>query len=322
MIPSFIKNRFWVKVISILLAVVVWSYISSNISKDIRLSVPLELKLGEGMMILDGGPRQIKILARGPSDVIEDVQSLDFTVTCDLSNQAEPGKVTRDISLSGIRGPIDVWVVNYEPKEVSFTLDQIDEKVLPVRVVTTGTPQEGYRVEKTLPNPSFVKITGAGSLLKVEEVVETVPEDVDVTGLNRSKDFRRVRLHPIGGMVPERMVNVYVKVGGDLAHKKYDEVPILVLAPATVGMDVAVTPQKVGVVLSGVKERLDKLRPSDIIVYVDVAGLKPARYELPLKANLPEGIAMTDAVPANCEVVIKSTTEMVPEVEAESPANL
>ena len=322
MIPEFIANRFWVKLGSVLLAILVWSYISSNISKDIQVAVPLDIKLAGGMMTVDSGPRQVRVLARGPSDVIEDIQPSDFKVMCDLSSQTEPGKVTKDISTANVKVPADVRVINYMPREITFTVDKIVEKVLSVKVVTTGMPQEGYRVEATFPNPSYVRVTGAESLLELKESVETMPEDVDVTALNRSKDFRGVKLQPIGGMVPKRPVNVYVKVGRELAQKKYDKVPIMVMAPATAGLDAAVTPLEVEIVLAGLKERLDKLRPSDIIVYVDVAGLKPARYELPLKAKLPEGISMRETVPGTCEVVIKSKTEMVPEVDTEGLGNL
>ncbi len=277
MIPSFVTNRFWVKLGSVLLAVVVWGYSSSNISSDIRLSLPLDIKLGEGMMIVDEGPRKIKIHARGPHDVIKNLQSTDFTVTCDLSKQTEPGKVTKDISKASIKGPADVMVIDYWPeeadrgvKEITFAVDRIVEKILPVKVVTTGTPQEGYKVEATAPNPSPIKVTGAESLLKMREDVETMPEDVDVTGLNMSRVFGRVRLQPIGGMVPGQKVTVIVKVGREPSQRKYDKVPIMVLAPATAGLDVAVSPQEVEIVLAGLKERLDKLRPSDIIVYGEV----------------------------------------------------
>ena len=322
MIPAFITNRIWVKLGSVLLAVVVWSYISSNISNDGWFKVPLGIKLSEGMMIVDGGSQQIEILTRGPSDVIKETLPVDFTVTCDLSGQTAPGKVTKDISRTNMEGPPDVRIINYSPKEVTFNLDRIVEKVLSVKVVTLGAPQEGYRIEATSPNPSSVIVTGAESLLKVKEVVETVPEDADVTGLNWRKTFGRVRLQPIGGMVPDTTVNVSVKVGRELSQKKYDKVPIMVISPATSGIDVAVSPQEVEIVLAGLKERLDKLKSSDIIVYVDVAGLKPARYELPLKAKLPEGINMREAVPATCEVVVKSKSEMVPEADMEHLGNL
>ena len=128
---------------------------------------------------------------------------------------------------------------------------------------------------------------------------------VDVTGRNRSF-FQKIPLTSfIKGQEPETVVEVYVRIREEVEEKVFDNHPIKILQSADRGWEAVLDPSNVSVLVGGNKEILNKLMPSDITVFLDLADLKPGSYELPLQTKAPKDVTVLKITPSTIKVKAK-----------------
>lgn len=169
-----LTRRFGLKLISFLLAIILWNYV---VSGDPSLTRTKVLNNVSGQVT-----GQTQLTALGLALSSDPSQVLDgFTVRLDVA-QSQYGFVTNDnvrvsLDLSGVRttGTQDVpltaitpygRVVDISPKTVTLNIDSLDSRSIPINVEFIGDVSDElwYNVSRT--NPATITVSGASSVVR------------------------------------------------------------------------------------------------------------------------------------------------------------
>lgn len=234
MMHRFFRTNLTYRIISILLALTLWLWVTmeKNPTMEKVLEIPLETRnLSQELMVAEQ-PDSITVRVEGPKNVMEDLTSRDVRAFVNLEEVViGTNLVTVEVLL-----PSAVQLVSTNPSKVSITIDQVSEIQLPVELSVRGNPPSGFiRLEPDL-NPSQVIIQGPKSLLEtisrvfvevnLEGATESVTERVPIKIRDRSNRL----IHDLLRIRPE-FVEVYIPVLKEQPSQKFLVRPDIVGQP-------------------------------------------------------------------------------------------
>ena len=167
------------KLLSLLMAALSWLMIRDAISLEVVIpDIRLQIRAQEGMAILNQSASSVDVTVRGSQ---EDIQRLDphrIQAIVELSSAGAALSTEIEITPGMVHGVRGARAVAVHPTRIHVALDHQDEKRLPVRVRTTGSPLLGT-VESATPDPATVLLRGPAARLRTTDYVYTQPVDVD-----------------------------------------------------------------------------------------------------------------------------------------------
>lgn len=174
-----------------------------------------------------------------------------------------------------------------------------------VKVVVQGQIAAGYRLENISVFPPVVTVFASDPELvnSLPGVVETQPLDLQDAEENITTRLA-LNLPENVTLVGAQTVQVTVGISPiqtslTLLNQKIEVIGL------SEGLMAQVLPQTVDVILSGPVPVLDALTPQDVIVTVDLAGLKPGTYQLMPKVDvLVDNVLVESILPGTIEVVL------------------
>lgn len=201
------------KLLSLVLAILLWSYVIStntsitrtktlyNLTGDISgLSALAEHKLAlkddpEGM--LDG----ISVIVEAPQADYSKVSSSNVLVTLDLSNVRSQGKQEVALRASSTYGRVR----SISPETLTLEFETLDSRNVSVNPVITGQA-EGYWYNITRSNPLMLTVSGAASIV---QSIASARVNVDASGITASTTTALPYefIDAQGEMVPQAMLN-------------------------------------------------------------------------------------------------------------------
>lgn len=244
------------------------------------------------------------ISVSGPASSAE---SLDFArVTVFLNNNREDMRDTRQPIFYDQQGRVaSVRALTLSDEEVNITIPVSEsagyaEKSIAVDLV--GEPAPGYRILAINVLPLTVLVQGRPTLLNQLDRVQTEP--IDITGL--TEPFRQqVALALPAGITQEEVGEIFVEVDIEplLTTDTYN--PQVVVQGLDAGLEAAVDPESVRVVLYGPLPILETLLDEEVRVTVDLFGLVTGTYSLEPDVSFPDrGIELRSIQPAQVTVEI------------------
>jgi len=178
-----------------------------------------------------------------PPDLGLRIDSSSFRATVDLADVVPTGDpVTLDISVEAVDDRVQV--LDFEPKRITVTIDQLDTKTVPVRV-ELGVVPSGLDVGEPVIDAETVTVSGPKSI--VATVTEAqAPINIDATGIDVDELVNLVAIDKAGNElgVDSRVeinppqVRVQVQVFTDRRSKTLPVTPNVVGTPAA-GFEVA-----------------------------------------------------------------------------------
>ena len=186
-----LSRRFWMKLLSLLLAILLWNYV---VSSDTSLT---RTKIINGVDGYISGQSTLSTyglaLLSDPAEQLENItvrmevaqaqysqiSSKNVQVVADLSSVRRSG--TQEVPLKATSSYGRVTAVL--PSTVSLTFEPLDSRLIPVNVELTGERNEDswYNISRT--NPSAVTVSGAASVIRSISQARVYS---DVTGANTS----------------------------------------------------------------------------------------------------------------------------------------
>lgn len=145
-----------------------------SIKSPLNLSnIPRDLEI-----VTSSVPETVSLQLKGPLH-----RTLDPTrppeVLLDLS-EARPGISSFEITESDIPLlPADVQVVSVDPPSINLEFERLETRLVPIRPVLEGTPNEGYVVTGVRVVPSRFTIQGPESLVLGLEHIDTSPISIE-----------------------------------------------------------------------------------------------------------------------------------------------
>ena len=202
------------KVLSIILAIFLWFFISrgqGGEKMEISLGVPLELhNLPPEMEVIRGPVERVDVRMSGPRRVVSRVSQLGIYIPLDLMGAAE-GETTFELFTSDIKVPERITVTRVSPSSVNVLLERTVKKKEGIVVPVEGTPMKGFRALEPEVTPNVMEIKGPRSRMaglktlktasiSVEGAIEDVegetsvilPEEGTVHAINRSSIKYRI----------------------------------------------------------------------------------------------------------------------------------
>lgn len=287
----FLNNGYW-KLLSLVIAVLVYFSIRADISYVRVVSVPVETEIEKGA---DGGaaiwsiePRSVQITLRGSySDVNQlPVSALRCVVRPKQKKNTPLDTVSVKIGHANVRGAGRIRVAKVEPGSVTIKFD------VPIaRQMAVAPPVLDGKARGTVQliyDQTNAMVKGSRRLLSQLDTVTTqiACEPISVDG--RSQSFSaRVRLLPPGDALdavvePAEMV-VNVVITSEKATARIEHLPVIVSQPMTSSNRWRPEPEWVDVELTGRSEVVKAVKFDEIMVSVN--------------GNIPLTTGMTNDVP-------------------------
>ncbi|KGP76358.1 hypothetical protein JT05_04955 [Desulfosporosinus sp. Tol-M] len=184
--PNIFRRNLGVKVVSFLFAILLWLFVMNQGTPDKlipeqTLTIPLVASgLPQNMVVMTQLPLvRVRLQGINPSANIKDIYA-----QIDLS-AGTPGERSYRID---IKAPVGTNVVDVQPLNITLILENVQEKTVPVKVVVTGVPADGYQWGTTFVKPSAVNVRGPSSILST---LTNVTVEISATGANETIQISR-----------------------------------------------------------------------------------------------------------------------------------
>ncbi len=184
-----IKNNFNMKVLSVIIAVIIWVIVGNIndpvISREIS-GIQVEFinekvldKINKAYELEDSD--KINISVSGKKSIVSRLRAKDFKAKADLSKLSIVDAVPVEVSLNH-SGSGQVTIDLGKNTMMKVKIDDVETATIPVNVEVEGEPASGYAVGKKTASPNMIEVTGPTTAInKIEEVKLTC----DVTGANK-----------------------------------------------------------------------------------------------------------------------------------------
>jgi YbbR domain-containing protein len=180
-------HNWHLKLISLVLATVLWAEVARTPTSEIGLSVSLEYQnIPPQTEVFGDTTDRVEVRLRGPSSLVRTLSPQDLSLSIDMNGMPTGQERILPLSPELVRAPVGVEVVRVIPARVKLNIEPTLR--LPVRIYPrfVGSPAPGYEIEKSVVTPETVDIEGPSSHVKRMETIDTA--DIDVGG--RQSTFR------------------------------------------------------------------------------------------------------------------------------------
>ena len=293
------------KVLSLVLALLLWMVVSGEETVERGLRVPLELlQVPAGLELTGEVPATVDVRVRGASGTLSRVTTGDVVAVLDL-HSARSGRRLFPLTPDQVRVPFGVEVVQVQPSAIAMAFESSASRQVPVVPAVDGRPAPGYVVGQMTADPKTVEVIGPETA--VRRVTEALTEPVSVSG---ARDH--VRQSVILGLIDPslrlknaRAAMVTVQIVPAPLERSLRGRPVhLRNVPGT--LEAKAIPSAVDMTLRGSREALARVEADDIVAYVDLAGLGPGEYSLTVHADSSPDAGVTRIEPSSVQVQIIS----------------
>jgi YbbR domain-containing protein len=299
-LASLLTQNIGTKVISVVIALVLWIVVLGSRNVEMTKEVPVEVITPADIVPSNEIPEKIAFRLAGPKAFLRAIlDRREDPIRVNLSG-AKPGLVTYRFFSDNIRVPIGVKVLSINPTAVLIKLEHLKRKDVPVRVELRGIPPEGYRLGKTEVKPTVVTIKGAETRVDGITEVSTVP--IDVSNLRQtlerevSLDLARYNIQ-LDSAVPR----VLVEMEATSANYRIKNVDIRTLSSYKSNLG----DNHVTVLVRAAPKDLKSIDRSKIFAEVDLRGKPRGKYDsVPIKVTLPENIGLVKTIPETVDVTL------------------
>jgi len=188
-LAGLISHNFWWKVLSLLVAMMIWAVVASQPELSTFVTARLEYQnLPDNLELSSDPVTSIVLELRGPSGELRGLGDggQHPAAVLDMSDTA-PGEHTFPIGSGSVRLARGVHLVRAIPSEVRLAFEPRLERSVPVVVRLRGEFHDGYRLVSDSAEPPQLAIVGPRS--HVARVAAVVTDPVDVSALTGTGQF-------------------------------------------------------------------------------------------------------------------------------------
>ena len=292
------------KLLSVGLAVLLWVAVLGQHVVERGVRVPLEFEnIPAALEIVGSPPTTADVRLRGTSSLLSRLEPGEVVAILDLAS-ARPGARLFHLRTDQVRVPFGVEVAQVSPGTVAIELERASSRVVPVQPMVDGQPASGYVVSKISVEPANVEIVGPES--RVRQVLAATTETVVIDEATAPvKDVVNLGVTDASVRLREpRSAVVVVEIVRATESRDFTGVPVR-LRNAGAGLRTQADPAVVTISLYGGRDVLEKLSADVVTASVDLAGLGPGRYTLPIRVDLPPETGLGAIRPPTASVSIR-----------------
>jgi len=180
MLKDFLKKNWELKLLSLLLAIILWIVLipEEKTFAEKTLSLNLELiNLPQDVEVVEKSDTTINLKVRARKRVINELTPADFLAELDMS-KASIYQEEYPIDASMIKAPPGVEIISFSPVYIHVKLEKTKKVEMEVEPTIIGRLPENLRLVKVEVTPSKVTVSGPESKIRPRDKVITSPIDV------------------------------------------------------------------------------------------------------------------------------------------------
>ncbi|HAJ73805.1 MAG TPA: hypothetical protein DCM49_03295 [Lachnospiraceae bacterium] len=345
---SKLKNNPGLKLLSVLIAIIVWyivvgyndPVITKSYSVHINVTNDSYIANGKRSYIIDETYKSVVVYVKANRSILKDISYSDITVEADLTQIVDLNENPAYVPLAPSCPGVDPTDITLSRTTVPITISDIASKEFPVTVSTGNTsPAKDYEVGKTTPSAQKLVISGPESVVNS---IDNVVANIDVTGMSSSRsvksslkliDKNQAEISDtivqddltFEGGYPD--IDVYVELWKKMTDVRFAVECVGSPREGYVVGDISTVPESITV--AGTDEALENLKENGnaITIPVDVEDVSSdIAAELSISDFLPENIMFsentTDTVNVNISIVSAGSQTVSLDVEKISQSNL
>jgi YbbR domain-containing protein len=287
------------KVLSIVLAGLIWLLVSGEQVVERALRVPLEFtNMPAQLELVSEPPDLVDVRVRGSSGALSRVAAGEMVAVLDL-RAARSGRRLFHVSAADVRAPFGIEVVQIAPSNISLMFEPSATKLVPVVPEVEGEPREGYEAGTLTAVPATVEVVGPASA--IERLTEAMTEPVSIAGA-----FGTVT-EVVNVGVPDPSVRLRVPQSAEVTvtmRPAAAEWAVTALAVGSrSGNTSEITPREVTVYVRG-SRTARVFGPDAFEALIDVEELGPGQFQLPVRVVPPPGVVVLRVEPSAVRVVV------------------
>jgi YbbR domain-containing protein len=172
------------KVVSVLIAIVLWAAAQGVTDVEQSLDVPVAVeKVPENLVVVEESAHEINLRLVGSRAALRQASKLLQHYTVSLEG-AKQGEARLSVNREQISLPRGARIAARSPSTLVYTLETVVTKSVPVRADLSGDLPQGYRLVRVTVEPKEISIVGAKS--SVRNVREVVTDRIDLGRLRQS----------------------------------------------------------------------------------------------------------------------------------------
>lgn len=280
------------KILSLLVAVLVWNFYRTEPTSTRVLTVPLQYgDPPQHLALTEDPPSTILLRLRAPEATFRNLADREIPARIDLSGLTT-GQQFIPVTASNFQVPAGAEVLRIDPDLLSLRVERKQERPIPVEAETIGDPAPGYQLVGITLSPERVQVEGPESAVRKIKKLRT--GSIDITG-------RRATFSEEVSVVTENAAVRISQEGSTVATVEIREIPvewgffdIPVVVENAPGASI-VDPSLLGVSVIGPPSILEGLTNASFRIVVDAAGLEPGGgpYLLtPVVGYMPPSLAL------------------------------
>ena len=294
------------KLLAVGLAVVLWLSVAGEPVVERGLEVPLGFEnVPEDLEIAGTPPDTVRVRVSGASSIVSRLEPGDVVAVLDLAGEDAGRGRLFDMFAGRVRAPFGVDIIQVVPATITVSLERAGvPRTVPIVPDIEGQPAAGYVVGRISTAPATVDVVGSDS--RLAELVEALTAPVSVAGA-----FARVQAIVTVGVADPTLrpatpssAEVTVEIVPAPVEVTLQEVPVA-MRGAERRVDGRAEPQQVTVSVSGPRETIEGLDRSAVEAYVDLVGLAPGQYNLPVTVESQQDIGVTHIEPPSVRIDVR-----------------
>lgn len=189
MIRSFFKKNLSWKILSLMLALLLWYVIVRDPYLATSVTVPVLFKgMPHELEISSDLPDRVQLEVQGPSKQLAPGSLATAAVVLDLGNVHDPGERTYTITPGNVSLPNGVVFTRAIPSQIRLNFEHRLVRDVPVRIRVGSGPPPGYRVVRQEAAPDKLRIIGPQTNVGQVNFVET--DAIDLSSVIAAAEFR------------------------------------------------------------------------------------------------------------------------------------
>ncbi len=182
-------NDVFLRVGSLLIAVLLWAYAMSNDQSDVNMDfrdLPVQLEgvnilKEQNLVILSGANNAVDIELTGKREAMQIVMNDPLTtlqVTSSVANITEPGEYKLGIQAAPVG--INATVSSKDPASITVVVDRLSDTAIPVELELIGELPAGMSLAEVSTAPDAIAVRGPESVLRQ---IKKAKVSYDISGL-------------------------------------------------------------------------------------------------------------------------------------------
>jgi YbbR domain-containing protein len=292
------------KIMAVALAMLLWLIVAGDHLVERSMRVPLEFRnIPNALEIVGDPPTSVDVRLRGSSALLGRIEAREVVAVLELSS-ARPGSRMFHLRNDEVRAPYGVEVAQVVPGTIALEMEKSSRRTVPVVPALDGQPAPGYVLGRVTADPDTVEVAGPESRLR--RLTGATTEPVDVSGAQaRVSDLVTVGVADSAvRLVKAQTARVSVEILPAPRERELPGVPVR-YRNLSAGLSAQVKPVLTKVNVRGGRDAIQALRPGEIEAFVNLAGLGPGRYNLPVQVEPSKSFGVSSIDPALVDVTIK-----------------